>query len=249
MPQKKNFRKRKVESDSDGDDDDTRRQKMKEAKELQHLRSKAVGITPEDLLGVSKGRVEEVVEEENDHTLESTFTDSATADKTEQEKKMAAWVDEQMGGEGGAKGEDKPTSFNDLQAELFATPAGFEAAVAPNKDRLAEEATWLTGISEFQLPLDYKIKNIEATDAAKRNLIASKQANLQKKENPEPTFSQLPRSVTADYRQHRKTHFEEVVKPRLNAKEKQQAQPGASAPSDATTMAQFKNKQRVSRRW
>jgi len=200
-----------VESDSDGDNDDARRQKLKEAKELQQLRSKTVGISPEDLLGITKGHIGEEEEGDNDHTLESTFTDSATADKTEQEKKMAEWVDEQMGGEPAGKGADgQPKTFNDLQAELFATPEGFEAAVAPNKDKLAEEATWLTGISEFQLPLEYKIKNLEATEAAKRNLIASKQASLKKRANPEPVFSQLPRSVTADYAQHRKTHFEEV---------------------------------------
>jgi len=246
MPSKKNFRKRKAACGSEEDDDEGRWQKMKEAKELQLLRAKSVGITPKDLLGISMCNPDDE-EEDNDHTLESTFTDSATADKTEQQTKMSEWVDKQMGpSEGGANGEDGQPSFKDLQTELFATPAGFEHAVAPNKDKLAEEATWLTGIAEFQLPMDYKIKNIEATEAAKRNLIASKQANLRKKQNPEPTFSQMPRSITADYAQHRKTNFEEVVKARSNTADKQQV-PTCAAPDAAA--AQPLRTGRTSRRW
>ena len=34
-------------------------------------------------------------------------------------------------------------------------------------------SAWMTGIQEVELPLDYKLKNIEETEAAKKQLLAS----------------------------------------------------------------------------
>jgi len=47
-------------------------------------------------------------------------------------------------------------------------------AIAPNKYRASEESTWLSGITEIQLPIDFKLKNIQATEMAKQNLIHAK---------------------------------------------------------------------------
>ena len=47
-------------------------------------------------------------------------------------------------------------------------------AVAQNKYRASEESTWLSGITEVQLPVEFKMKNIAATEAAKQNLIHAK---------------------------------------------------------------------------
>merc|ERR1712194_1005337 len=82
----------------------------------------------------------------------------------------------QEGAEGEREEGAEPT-MTELQAGLFETPDEFKTAVAPCKNKMAEESTWLTGIAEYELPMEYKLKNLEATEAAKRNIIASKQAN------------------------------------------------------------------------
>eukprot|EP00658_Telonema_sp_P-2_P084722 TRINITY_DN9486_c0_g1_i3.p4 TRINITY_DN9486_c0_g1~~TRINITY_DN9486_c0_g1_i3.p4 ORF type:complete len:207 (-),score=77.16 TRINITY_DN9486_c0_g1_i3:357-977(-) len=177
MP-KKNFRKRKQVSDSD-DDDDERRKKMLDAKALQQMRDKKMGLTDKDLLGLKNAGPEDDDDDEaaEDTGLEKTFTDAATAEKQQVNEQMAEWVDKKMGNNGdAAPGEGEEKSLTQMQEELFDVEDEFKDAVAACKDKLAEEGTWLTGIAEYSLPLEFKLKNLEATEAAKRNIIASKQA-------------------------------------------------------------------------
>jgi len=87
---------------------------------------------------------------------------------------MNAWVEQQLAGEESAEkpaqeGEEGYVDPRNALYDVNELAPEFKDAVAPNKDRSSEEATWLTGITEVQLPIEYKMKNIEATEVRAEN--------------------------------------------------------------------------------
>ena len=46
-------------------------------------------------------------------------------------------------------------------------------ALQGQKTKQQDVSAWMTGIQEVQLPMDFKLKNIEETEAAKKRLLAS----------------------------------------------------------------------------
>ena len=52
------------------------------------------------------------------------------------------------------------------------------------KTKQQDVSAWMTGIQEVQLPMDFKLKNIEETEAAKKRLLASAGAGPGRQAHP-----------------------------------------------------------------
>ncbi|CAI5471899.1 unnamed protein product, partial [Closterium sp. Yama58-4] len=65
---------------------------------------------------------------------------------------------------------------------------------------------WTTGIAEVQLPIDYKLSNIEATEEAKRML----QERRPFMNRPRPPSTTLPASYSADFFQRGREYAEKL---------------------------------------
>ncbi|KAI4383183.1 hypothetical protein MLD38_009052 [Melastoma candidum] len=74
------------------------------------------------------------------------------------------------------------------------------------KKRSSEEGStqWTTGIAEIPLPIEYKLKNIEETEAAKKLLQERRLTGKAKSE------SYIPSSYSADYFQHGKDYSKKL---------------------------------------
>ncbi|KAL7246923.1 hypothetical protein ACSBR2_001936 [Camellia fascicularis] len=74
------------------------------------------------------------------------------------------------------------------------------------KRRNSEESStqWTTGIAEVQLPIEFKLKNIEETEAAKKLLQEKRRMGRMK------TESSIPASYSADYFQRGRDYAEKL---------------------------------------
>jgi len=70
------------------------------------------------------------------------------------------------------------------------------AKTAQNEEEQESGERWLTGITEVALPIQYKLKNIEETEIAKRELL-TKQAN-------KTGHASLPSNYSVNFKQHKK---------------------------------------------
>ncbi|KAK4486714.1 hypothetical protein RD792_006774 [Penstemon davidsonii] len=84
------------------------------------------------------------------------------------------------------------------------------------KRRSSEESStqWTTGIAEIQLPIEYKLRNIEETEAAKKLLQEKRLAGRAK------TDSGIPSSFSADFSQRGKDYAEKLRKDQPEVKHK-----------------------------
>jgi len=198
-------------------------------------------LESKDVKAAKKREEEELEAEAAKTSIEATFDvgDQGT-DKvaTQQEISMNAWVQQQLKEDGSIQSEEVMEENKDRRSQLFEVEERFQASVAQNKNRASEESTWLTGITEVQLPVDYKLKNIQATEAAKQALLVSKR--LEREEE-----SDLPSNLTANYKHHRREHYLNVIAPNNKGQSIKNAQGLAS---DESVMERFKKRQR-SRKW
>lgn len=79
--------------------------------------------------------------------------------------------------------EDEPEDVRTIrqkEAELFKTPAHLQQEEkVVNEDSVSE--SWLTGIQEVELPMSYKIKNIEETERATERLKEEQKSSKKRK--------------------------------------------------------------------
>ncbi|KAJ8898737.1 hypothetical protein K2173_004927 [Erythroxylum novogranatense] len=122
---------------------------------------------------------------------------------------------------------------NELQSaedELYKIPEHLKV-----KRRNSEESStqWTTGIAEVQLPIEYKLKNIEETEAAKKLLQERRLMGRAKSE-----FS-IPSSYSADYFQRGRDYAEKLRRdhPELYKEKGLQDDNPASKPADSSTDA------------
>jgi len=154
------------------------------------------------------------------HDPSKDFGDSFSTEKTQDDKlkqQREKWVEEQMRGKLLEKGrilpqndesktqgvdgdkeqtENQGTSF---QEQLYALS---DKLTAPSSSmRHSEEAgeRWLAGMTEYELPLEFKLKNIKQTEDAKKKL-------LQPKSKHDKVFD-IPRNYNGDFTTH---HFDRV---------------------------------------
>lgn len=220
----KNFRKRGRECEGEdpgtqtygSDDDGGRRLVLEEVKFLQKQREKKSGIPaiPATVQGtvVAAGcsgalvlnKASEKNEgdgEKDELVLQDTFAQE-TAVMVE-DPNMLRYVEQEL-----AKKRGKNISANHAENEikhaedeLYNIPEHLKV-----KRRNSEESStqWTTGIAEIQLPIEYKLRNIEETEAAKK-LLQEKRLTGRVK-----TDSSIPSSYSADYFQRGRDYAEKL---------------------------------------
>nr|AFK33348.1 unknown [Lotus japonicus] len=184
---KKNYRKRSapVEQDqlpqsqdnnNESDDERERRMALEEIKLLQKQRERKSGIAANPSLQsqavVTAGSAAKPAEkndgdggDKDDLVLQDTFAQETAV--MDEDPNMVKYVEQELAKKRGRKIDEADQIENELKRaedELYKIPEHLKV-----KKRNSEESStqWTTGIAEIQLPIEYKLKNIEETEAAK----------------------------------------------------------------------------------
>ncbi|GLT74865.1 hypothetical protein SLA2020_466310 [Shorea laevis] len=213
MPQKKNFRKRSFQEE-EGDqnnvseDEEERRLALEEVKFLQKQRERKLGI-PAIPTVQTGGAVDKVsdnkVEADGDKeelVLQDTFAQETAV--LVEDPNMVKYVEQELAKKRGRNIDAKEEVENDVNRtddELYKIPEHLKV-----KKRNSEESStqWTTGIAEVQLPIEYKLRNIEETEAAKKLLQEKRLMGRTKSE------VSIPSSYSADYFQRGRDYAEKL---------------------------------------
>ncbi|XP_051118864.1 protein COP1 SUPPRESSOR 2 isoform X2 [Andrographis paniculata] len=142
--------------------------------------------------------------EKDDLVLQDTFAQE-TAVMVE-DPNMLRYVEQELAKKRGRSVDVENQVENDVkhaEDELYKIPEHLRV-----KRRNSEENStqWTTGIAEVQLPIEYKLKNIEETEAAKKLLQEKRFVGRAKPE------SSLPSSFSADFFQRGRDYTEKLKK-------------------------------------
>ncbi|XP_054815994.1 protein COP1 SUPPRESSOR 2 isoform X1 [Prosopis cineraria] len=222
---KKNYRKRSASieetEDKEGeqpkreesDDERERRMALEEIKLLQKQRERKSGIPANPSLpmqsGTGAGLAVKAADkndgdggDKDELVLQDTFAQE-TAVMVE-DPNMVNYVEQELAKKRGRK-IDKPdqveSELKRAEDELYKIPEHLKV-----KRRNSEESStqWTTGIAEVQLPIEYKLRNIEETEAAKKLIQEKRLMGRAKSE-----FS-IPSSYSADYFQRGRDYAEKL---------------------------------------
>ncbi|KFK42602.1 hypothetical protein AALP_AA1G016700 [Arabis alpina] len=216
MPPKRNFRKRNFEEEEEQDDqtkaaisdeEETRRLALEEVKFLQKQRERKLGVPVLSPTQNSVGKVKavekvEVEGEKEELVLQDTFAQETAV--LIEDPNMVKYIEQELAKKRGKNLDDAEEVENELKRvedELYMIPDHLKV-----KKRSSEESStqWTTGIAEVQLPIEYKLKNIEETEAAKKLLQEKRLMG-----RPKSEFS-IPSSYSADYFQRGKDYAEKL---------------------------------------
>ncbi|XP_037449107.1 protein COP1 SUPPRESSOR 2-like [Triticum dicoccoides] len=199
----KNFRKRSLESDAadNSDDEDTRRVALEEVRYMQKLRERKLGIpaasvapgaaasaTTDASSARGRGGSGAGAAGEEDLVLQDTFAQETAV--TIEDPNMLRYVENELLKKRGKTIEVNDKDDKDEVDELYVVPDHLKV----RKKNMEESSTqWTTGIAEVQLPIEYKLRNIEETEAAKKMLQERRLAGKTKSD------ANIPSSYSADY--------------------------------------------------
>ncbi|KAL3849413.1 hypothetical protein ACJIZ3_011295 [Penstemon smallii] len=233
MKGNKNFRKRSMTADVEDEDSDHEKRlalALEEVKFLQRQREKKSGIpalptpstAPSGANGNSNINNGGLVRKANDKSegdaekdelvLQDTFAQE-TAVMVE-DPNMLRYVEQELAKKRGKNIDEENQVENEVKRaedELYKIPDHLKV-----KRRSSEESStqWTTGIAEIQLPIEYKLRNIEETEAAKKLLQEKRLAGRAK------TDSGIPSSFSADFSQRGKDYAEKLRKDQPEVKHK-----------------------------
>ncbi|KAG7595555.1 Telomere length and silencing protein 1 [Arabidopsis suecica] len=216
MPPKRNFRKRSFEEEKEdndlnkaaiSDEEEKRRLALEEVKFLQKLRERKLGIPALSTAQSSIGKVKPVEKTEAEGEKEELVLQDTFAQETAvliEDPNMVKYIEQELAKKRGRNIDDAEEVENELKRvedELYKIPDHLKV-----KKRSSEESStqWTTGIAEVQLPIEYKLKNIEETEAAKKLLQERRLMG-----RPKSEFS-IPSSYSADYFQRGKDYAEKL---------------------------------------
>ncbi|CAD5311512.1 unnamed protein product [Arabidopsis thaliana] len=217
MPPKRNFRKRSFEEEEEDNDvnkaaiseeEEKRRLALEEVKFLQKLRERKLGIPALSSTAQSSiGKVKPVEKTETEGEKEELVLQDTFAQETAvliEDPNMVKYIEQELAKKRGRNIDDAEEVENELKRvedELYKIPDHLKV-----KKRSSEESStqWTTGIAEVQLPIEYKLKNIEETEAAKKLLQERRLMG-----RPKSEFS-IPSSYSADYFQRGKDYAEKL---------------------------------------
>ncbi|XP_065850748.1 protein COP1 SUPPRESSOR 2 [Euphorbia lathyris] len=239
MIKKKNFRKRTIEESDDqknnnnvSDDEEERRLALEEVKFLQKQRERKFGISAIASPQVGSSVSKKVAEkndgdgEKEELVLQDTFAQE-TAVMVE-DPNMLQYVEQELAKKRGKNIGGADQAENELKSaedELYIIPEHLKV-----KRRNSEESStqWTTGIAEVQLPIEYKLKNIEETEAAKKLLQEKRLMGRAKSE------LSIPASYSADYFQRGRDYAEKLRRehPELYKDRSSQDEGAGSKPPD-----------------
>ncbi|XP_076943358.1 protein COP1 SUPPRESSOR 2-like [Bidens hawaiensis] len=219
MKKNKNFRKRSLTEEEDdhttvAEDGKDMRLALEEIKFLQKLREKKSGVPAVVKTGqagggnnvgglVSKGGEKaEGDGEKDDLVLQDTFAQETAV--MDEDPHMLKYIEQELAKKKGKNIDVTNQVENDIkhaEDELYKIPEHLKV-----KRRNSEESStqWTTGIAEIQLPIEFKLKNIEETEAAKKLLQEKRLMGRAK------TESTIPSSYSADYFQRGKDYAEKL---------------------------------------
>ncbi|KAL5981749.1 hypothetical protein ACLOJK_015812 [Asimina triloba] len=140
--------------------------------------------------------------EKDDLVLQDTFAQETAV--TIEDPNMLKYVEQELAKKRGKNINSANQAENDLKSaedELYAIPEHLKV-----KKRNSEESStqWTTGIAEVQLPIEFKLKNIEETEAAKKLLQEKRLAGRTK------TELSIPSSYSADFFQRGRDYAERL---------------------------------------
>ncbi|XP_037083381.1 telomere length and silencing protein 1 homolog isoform X1 [Pollicipes pollicipes] len=234
---KKPLRERPASSDSEGavsEDEEavSIEAKLEEAKEIQKLRRRAHGIDVETL---AKGEIKKETKKQNDPFKKNTggmldlaeikkggddtddaydtgigTTFSAETNKRDEDAEMQKYIEAELAKRRGVQENE------DDQQNMYMTPEQVALMAVPehlrkSSNKKSEEMLsnqMLSGIPEVDLGIDAKLKNIEATEAAKMKLIADQ---LNKSDGPSHF---VPTNMAVNFVQHNRFSIKEPAKPK-----------------------------------
>ncbi|CAI9117293.1 OLC1v1018657C2 [Oldenlandia corymbosa var. corymbosa] len=220
MMKSKNFRKRDSFAEnnkSDSEDEQERRLALEEVKFLQKQREKRSGIPalPNAVAAAAQANASQTGglirkgsektdgdAEKDDLVLQDTFAQE-TAVMVE-DPNMLRYVEQELAKKRGRHIDVENEVENEVKRaedELYEIPEHLKV-----KRRNSEESStqWTTGIAEVQLPMEYKLRNIEETEAAKKLLQEKRLMGRPK------TDSSIPSSYSADYFQRGTDYAEKL---------------------------------------
>ncbi|PON43258.1 Hepatocellular carcinoma-associated antigen [Parasponia andersonii] len=173
--------------------------------------------------------------DKDDLVLQDTFAQE-TAVMVE-DPNMLRYVEQELAKKRGRRLDAAPApdqldniDLKNAEDELYKIPDHLKV-----KKRNSEESStqWTTGIAEVQLPIEFKLRNIEETEAAKKLLQEKRLMGRSKSE-----FS-IPSSYSADYFQRGRDYAEKLRRehPELYKDTSSQDKAGASRQNDTGTYA------------
>ncbi|CAA7056209.1 unnamed protein product [Microthlaspi erraticum] len=241
MPPKRNFRKRNFEEEEEddlskaaiSDEEEQRRLALEEVKFLQKQRERKLGIPALSTAQNSIGKAKPVEKTEAEGEKEELVLQDTFAQETAvliEDPNMVKYIEQELAKKRGRNIDDAEEVENELKRvedELYMIPDHLKV-----KKRSSEESStqWTTGIAEVQLPIEYKLKNIEETEAAKKLLQEKRLMG-----RPKSEFS-IPSSYSADYFQRGKDYAEKLRRehPELYKDRSSQADGEGAKPSTST---------------
>ncbi|CAL5208754.1 unnamed protein product [Lathyrus oleraceus] len=251
-PRRKNYRKRnpteendqlpQSQSNNDSDDEHERRLALEEIKLLQKQRERKSGIPANLTLqqsnpGISGGLASKTVEkndgggdggDKDDLVLQDTFAQETAV--MDEDPNMVKYIEQELAKKRGRNIDEEDQVENELKRaedELYTIPDHLKV-----KKRNSEESStqWTTGIAEIQLPIEYKLKNIEETEAAKK-LLQEKRLMVGRAKSD---FS-IPSSYSADYFQRGRDYAEKLRREHPELYKERSLQDDSSAPKQNDT--------------
>jgi len=155
-------RRRRGDSEGESEDEDRTAEKLAEVKEIQREHwDRPRGVPP--MPTVKTKEVEEEEEEDQWGLLDSSF--AGASGRKEADPHLEAFLNERLY-EKRAEEESREKTREDRLYEVPAALKVSDATVAA-----ADKMSWVAGLAEVSLPVEYKLANIEATEKAKREFL------------------------------------------------------------------------------
>eukprot|EP00933_Yihiella_yeosuensis_P035638 TRINITY_DN29237_c2_g2_i1.p1 TRINITY_DN29237_c2_g2~~TRINITY_DN29237_c2_g2_i1.p1 ORF type:complete len:226 (-),score=73.60 TRINITY_DN29237_c2_g2_i1:157-834(-) len=161
-----NKRKKEEEPEEkeEGSDDEATADKLAELRAIQKEmwgKSRGVPPAPEQM---KEEKQEEEEEEEQWGLLENKF--GGSSGQKGPDTHLEAYLNERLYDK---KEEEERIREKSREDKLFEVPA--ELQVPDFTEQAADKMSWVAGLAEVALPVEYKLKNIEATEKAKREYL------------------------------------------------------------------------------
>lgn len=161
-------RRHKPSDEEDGGEDDAASREMTQEKlaEVRQIQKehwhKSRGVLP---MPVTKSKDGEDDEEDDDQwgLLDSTFAGASGHKGPDQH--MEAWINERLF----EKRADDAPKEKTREDRLYEIPD--ELQVPDGQEAAADKMSWVAGLAEVPLGMEYKLANIEATEKAKREFL------------------------------------------------------------------------------
>lgn len=203
----KRFRKRNApEAGEQSDDDEEIRSTLEEVKFLQKQRERSNGVVANQLGQPAGGANSNVAEkgegegENEEQVLQDTFAQETAV--TIEDPNMLKYIEQEMAKKRGRETSEVGEEVKPPEVDLYVIPEHLKV-----RKRNGEESStqWTTGIAEVQLPVEYKLKNIEETEAAKKQLQGKRPFVGRGRSQ-----SSIPASYNADYFQRGREYAEKL---------------------------------------